>query len=131
MRKSILVIVLAMMSLAMNAQTNSVSAYLANYKNFVTSVQKMKSIDNDEYLKLDSMYEALTTQYHDTYKAKMTDDQISTYMKYRTSYKKYLTARRAASLTTNVDTVGHKVTKAVKRTGSKVSGFIKGVFNKK
>lgn len=120
-----------MMSLVMNAQTNSVSAYLANYKNFVTSVQKMKSIDNDEYLKLDSMYEALTTQYHDTYKAKMTDDQISTYMKYRTSYKKYLTARRAASLTTNVDTVGHKVTKAVKRTGSKVSGFIKGVFNKK
>ena len=101
------------MSLAMNAQTNSVSAYLANYKNFVTSVQKMKSIDNDEYLKLDSMYEA-DTQYHDTYKAKMTDDQISTYMKYRTSYKKYLTARRRFSHNERGHR-GSKVTKAVKR----------------
>lgn len=119
------------MSIAMQAQTGSVSEYLARYNSFVASVEKMKTIDNDEYLKLDSAYEALTSEYHDTYKAKMTNSQVSTYMKYRTRYKRLLTARRAAVVTNNLDTVGNKVTKSVKRTGSKVSGFIKGVFNKK
>lgn len=130
MKKSIMIIGLSIMCLTLSAQTGTVSSYLAKYKGFVDNVDKMKAISNDEYQTVDSTYEALTSEYHDTYKAKMTNSQISTYMQYRTRYKKLLTVKRSAELTNNLDTVGNSVTKTVKRTGSKVSGFIKGVFKK-
>ena len=130
MKNGILVIGLSLLCITMQAQTGSVNAYLVKYKNFVESLEKMKTINNDEYLILDSTYEALTDEYHDMYKVKMTNSQISTYMQYRTKYKKLLTVRRTAVLSNSLDTVGNTVKKAVRRTGSKVSGFIKGVIKK-
>jgi hypothetical protein len=61
----------------------------------------------------------------------MTDDQLSKYTELRTRYQKKVLDRTAGKVGEKIDSVGQNVIKGVKKTGSKVGGFLKGIFNKK
>jgi hypothetical protein len=61
----------------------------------------------------------------------MTDEQLSKYTELRTRYQKKVVDRTASKVGEKIDSVGQKVIKGVKKTGSKVSGFLKGIFSKK
>ena len=97
----------------------------------VTKTGRKRTITDENYEVYSAKYDELTAEYHETYKAMMTDEQISKYTELRTRYQKKVVGRTASKVGEKVDSVGQKVIKGVKKTGSKVSGFLKGIFGKK
>ena len=118
----------ALCSVTVSAQR--VDVYLSRYKRFLNGVESLKSVTPHDYQRIDSVYEILTDEYHTTYKAKMTNEQLSTYTAYRIRYKKKMAFLESKKLTEAVDTTGNVITKAVRKSGAKVSGFLKGLFGK-
>lgn len=118
----------ALCSVTVSAQR--VDVYLSRYKRFLNGVESLKSVTPHDYQHIDSVYEILTDEYHTTYKVKMTNEQLSTYTAYRIRYKKKMAFLESKKLTEAVDTTGNVITKAVRKSGAKVSGFLKGLFGK-
>ena len=131
MKKLIMITGLLLMCLSGRAQTNGTEEFLDRYQALVVMVESEEVISDDEYKVFSAKFEELTGEYHDTYKALMTDDQISKYTELRTRYQKKVLDRTAGKVGEKIDSVGQNVIKGVKKTGSKVSGFLKGIFNKK
>lgn len=131
MKKLIMIAGLLLMCLSGRAQTNGTEEFLDRYQALVVMVESEEVISDDEYKVFSAKFEELTGEYHDTYKALMTDDQISKYTELRTRYQKKVLDRTAGKVGEKIDSVGQNVIKGVKKTGSKVSGFLKGIFNKK
>ena len=124
MKKGLIVLGLLMMCLTGWAQESKVDSFLERYHALVVMVEAEKTITDENY-------EVYSAKYHETYKAMMTDEQISKYTELRTRYQKKVVGRTASKVGEKVDSVGQKVIKGVKKTGSKVSGFLKGIFGKK
>ena len=118
----------ALCSVTVSAQR--IDVYLSRYKRFLNGVESLKSVTPHDYQRIDSVYEILTDEYHTTYKVKMTNEQLSTYTAYRIRYKKKMAFLESKKLTEAVDTTGNVITKAVRKSGAKVSGFLKGLFGK-
>lgn len=131
MKKLIMITGLLLMCLSGRAQSNGTEEFLDRYQALVVMVESEEVISDDEYKVFSAKFEELTGEYHDTYKALMTDDQISKYTELRTRYQKKVLDRTAGKVGEKIDSVGQNVIKGVKKTGSKVSGFLKGIFNKK
>ncbi|MBR5038951.1 MAG: hypothetical protein IKX65_09555 [Prevotella sp.] len=131
MKKLIMITGLLLMCLSGRAQTNGTEEFLDRYQALVVMVESEEVISDEEYKVFSAKFEELTGEYHDTYKALMTDDQISKYTELRTRYQKKVLDRTAGKVGEKIDSVGQNVIKGVKKTGSKVSGFLKGIFNKK
>ena len=131
MKKLIMIAGLLLMCLSGRAQSNGTEEFLDRYQALVVMVESEEVISDDEYKVFSAKFEELTGEYHDTYKALMTDDQISKYTELRTRYQKKVLDRTAGKVGEKIDSVGQNVIKGVKKTGSKVSGFLKGIFNKK
>lgn len=112
--------------LASHAQ--DAASFVTQYKLFVTGVEKMDSMDAEDKAVIDSVYDNYTEKYHSTYKAKMTSNEIGTYTEYRTRYLKKMAALSTGKWQNHADKVGKKVKDAFKKTDSKVSGFVKGLF---
>jgi hypothetical protein len=131
MKKTLIVSGLLMMCLTGWAQKGEVDHFLERYQAFVVMVEAEKTITDEDYTLFSTKYDQLTTEYHETYKAMMTDEQLSKYTELRTRYQKKVVDRTASKVGDKIDSVGQKVIKGVKKTGSKVSGFLKGIFSKK
>ncbi|MBR5928771.1 MAG: hypothetical protein IKZ93_02135 [Prevotella sp.] len=131
MKKLIMIAGLLLMCLSGRAQSNGTEEFLDRYQALVVMVESEEVISDEEYKVFSAKFEELTGEYHDTYKALMTDDQISKYTELRTRYQKKVLDRTAGKVGEKIDSVGQNVIKGVKKTGSKVSGFLKGIFNKK
>ena len=131
MKKLMMIAGLLLICLSGRAQTNGTEEFLDRYQALVVMVESEEVISDEEYKVFSAKFEELTGEYHDTYKALMTDDQISKYTELRTRYQKKVLDRTAGKVGEKIDSVGQNVIKGVKKTGSKVSGFLKGIFNKK
>lgn len=131
MKKLMMIAGLLLMCLSGRAQSNGTEEFLDRYQALVVMVESEEVISDEEYKVFSAKFEELTSEYHDTYKALMTDDQISKYTELRTRYQKKVLDRTAGKVGEKIDSVGQNVIKGVKKTGSKVSGFLKGIFNKK
>lgn len=131
MKKLMMITGLLLMCLSGRAQSNGTEEFLDRYQALVVMVESEEVISDEEYKVFSAKFEQLTSEYHDTYKALMTDDQISKYTELRTRYQKKVLDRTAGKVGEKIDSVGQNVIKGVKKTGSKVSGFLKGIFNKK
>lgn len=131
MKKLMMITGLLLMCLSGRAQSNGTEEFLDRYQALVVMVESEEVISDEEYKVFSAKFEELTGEYHDTYKALMTDDQISKYTELRTRYQKKVLDRTAGKVGEKIDSVGQNVIKGVKKTGSKVSGFLKGIFNKK
>jgi hypothetical protein len=94
-------------------------------------VESEETISDEEYKVYSAKFDQLTNEYHETYKALMNDDQLSKYTELRTRYQKRFVDRTATKVGEKLDSVGQNVIKGVKKTGSKVSGFLKGIFSRK
>lgn len=133
MKKLLLLTII--LALPLLAQGQNVDTFLQRYKTFVTSTTKKKNLTEAEAAVADSTFDALTQEYHDTYKPLMNSDQIATYTEYRTRYVRRRfgrsTSKTADNVGEHIDTIGHKVVKGTKKVGAKVSGFVKGVFTNK
>ena len=129
--KRLVLVTLWMALCAINISAQKADDFLSRYKRFLNGVESLKSVTPHDYQRIDSVYEMLTDEYHTTYKAKMTNNQLSTYTAYRTRYKKKMAFLESKKLTEAVDTTGNVITKAVKKSSAKVSGFLKGLFGKK
>ena len=115
-------------SLNLHAQTDDVGAYLGRYKALVADVWAKDSVTEAEHRAFTLRYDSLTTEYHQKYKAMMNESQLSQYTEYRTRYHKRFARQRANEIGEQIDSVGFKVFEGVKKTSSKVGGFLKGVF---
>lgn len=131
MKKLMIISVLLLMCLSGRAQTNGTEEFLDRYTALVVMVESEDVISDEEYKVFSAKYEELTSEYHETYKALMTDDQLSKYTELRTRYHKKVANRTVEKVGEKIDSVGQNVIKGVKKTGSKVSGFLKGIFNRK
>ena len=116
--------------LSVHAQDDSVDAFLGKYKALVSDVWAKDSVTEAEQRAFTLRYDSLTAQYHEKYKAMMNDQQMSRYTEYRTRYHKRFARQRANELGQQIDSVGDKVFKGVKKTSVKVGGFLKGIFRK-
>jgi len=130
MKRILFAIVMVIMGMQIHAQDETVSQYLARYKAFITEIEAMDSLRSGDYQRLDSVYNEFTNLYHSTYKEQMTDTQITTYTKYRTQYKKAIALKGSKNVTKHIDNAAETGVKAVKKAGSKVKGFLKGLFGK-
>lgn len=131
MKKLMMISGLLLMCLSGRAQSNGTEEFLDRYQALVVMVESEDVISDEEYKVFSAKFEELTSEYHDTYKPLMTDDQLSKYTELRTRYQKKVVDRTAGKVGEKIDSVGQNVIKGVKKTGSKVSGFLKGIFNKK
>lgn len=131
MKKLMMIIGLLLMCLSGRAQSNGTEEFLDRYQALVVMVESEEVISDEEYNVFSAKFDQLTSEYHDTYKPLMTDDQLSKYTELRTRYQKKVLDRTAGKVGEKIDSVGQNVIKGVKKTGSKVSGFLKGIFNKK
>jgi hypothetical protein len=122
---------LLLMCLSGRAQSNGTEEFLDRYQALVVMVESEEVISDEEYNVFSAKFDQLTSEYHETYKPLMTDDQLSKYTELRTRYQKKVLDRTAGKVGEKIDSVGQNVIKGVKKTGSKVSGFLKGIFNKK
>lgn len=131
MKKLMMITGLLLMCLSGRAQSNGTEEFLDRYQALVVMVESEDVISDEEYNVFSAKFDQLTSEYHDTYKPLMTDDQLSKYTELRTRYQKKVLDRTAGKVGEKIDSVGQNVIKGVKKTGSKVSGFLKGIFNKK
>ena len=131
MKKLMMINGLLLMCLSGRAQSNGTEEFLDRYQALVVMVESEEVISDEEYNVFSAKFDQLTSEYHDTYKPLMTDDQLSKYTELRTRYQKKVLDRTAGKVGEKIDSVGQNVIKGVKKTGSKVSGFLKGIFNKK
>ena len=131
MKKLMMMTGLLLMCLSGRAQSNGTEEFLDRYQALVVMVESEEVISDEEYNVFSAKFDQLTSEYHDTYKPLMTDDQLSKYTELRTRYQKKVLDRTAGKVGEKIDSVGQNVIKGVKKTGSKVSGFLKGIFNKK
>lgn len=131
MKKLMMITGLLLMCLSGRAQSNGTEEFLDRYQALVVMVESEEVISDEEYNVFSAKFDQLTSEYHDTYKPLMTDDQLSKYTELRTRYQKKVLDRTAGKVGEKIDSVGQNVIKGVKKTGSKVSGFLKGIFNKK
>lgn len=131
MKKLMMISGLLLMCLSGRAQSNGTEEFLDRYQALVVMVESEDVISDEEYKVFSSKFEQLTSEYHDTYKPLLTDDQLSKYTELRTRYQKKVVDRTAGKVGEKIDSVGQNVIKGVKKTGSKVSGFLKGIFSKK
>lgn len=131
MKKIIVIqLLLTLGVLSMHAQRDSVDVFLDKYKALVTDVWAKDSVTEAEQQAFTARYDDLTAQYHQKYKAVMTDPQMSRYTEYRTRYHKRFARQRANEIGEQIDSVGFKVFEGVKKTSVKVGGFLKGIFKK-
>lgn len=130
--KKMMIAGILMLLCLMPAQAQTAKDFLKKYGEFVEQVNKKKEIKEMEVAALDSTFNKFTQEYHNTYKAKMTNEEVETYTKYRTTYLKKMavfhTRKVADMVAEQADTVGRKVLKGAKKVGAKVGGFIKGVL---
>ena len=131
MKKLMMITGLLLMCLSGRAQSNGTEEFLDRYQALVVMVESEDVISDEEYKVFSAKFDQLTSEYHETYKPLMTDDQLSKYTELRTRYQKKVLDRTAGKVGEKIDSVGQNVIKGVKKTGSKVSGFLKGIFNKK
>lgn len=129
MKKGFLIMLVATFC-AVGARAQDVSSYLNDYGKFVSKVTNMAKISDVDRQPLDSAFEKFTAEYHDTYKVKMTNSQIAKYMELRTRYKRKMAIVGSGKVTDKIDSVGNKAVNGIKRTGSKISGAVKGLFGK-
>ena len=131
MKKKMMISMLLLMCLTGWAQESGVDSFLERYQALVVMVEAEDVISDDEYKVFSEKYDQMKHEYHHQYKEQMTDDQLSRYAELRTRYQKKVVDRTATKVGEKIDSVGQKVIKGVKKTGSKVGGFIKGLFGKK
>ena len=117
-----------------NAATDSVTIFLNNFKTFVSEIQVNDSTTDKQYEELDLRYKNFNKLYTEKFKKQMTNDQISYFTKYKTRYKvkvlDHKVGKKTGKLSQKADTIGQKMGEGLKKAGSEIGGFVKGIFSK-
>ena len=79
-----LILAAAALMLSVGAQAQSAQTFVNRYKQFVNQAWLDKDPSDRLIAYNDSVFDAMTIQYHSTYKPLMTSDQIEDYTEYRT-----------------------------------------------
>ena len=134
---SLLLMLCSMGAFAQNkatAATDSVTIFLNNFKTFVSEIQVNDSTTDKQYEELDLRYKNFNKLYTEKYKKQMTNDQISDFTKYKTRYKvkvlDHKVGKKTGKLSQKADTIGQKMGEGLKKAGSEIGGFVKGIFSK-
>lgn len=115
---------------ACQMQAQDTKTFLKEYKQFVEQLEQKDSLTAQEYAVADSTYGVFQEKYHNGLKEKMTNDEVSEYMEYRTRYNRKVIGRKSGKVIQKIDSVGNVVGKNIQRSASKVGGFVKGLFKK-
>ncbi len=117
-----------------DAASDSVKIFLGNFTKFVSQIEVNDSTTEEEYEELDLRYKNFNKLYTGKFKKQMTNEQISTFTKYKTRYKMkvldHKLDKKTGRLSQKADTIGHKMGKSLKKAGSEIGGFVKGLFSK-
>ena len=128
MKKLVLTTLLLLAMTAVQAQ--SVETFLNRYKSLVEAVEQSDSISDAQRENFDTVFKELTSEYHDTYKEKMNNDELEQYMEYRTRYRRHFAREKAEVLGERIDSAGVHAWRGMKKAGSKASGVLKGIFRR-
>lgn len=116
------------------AKTDSVNIFLDNFKKFVTNLQVTDSTTAEQFNEYDLRYKNFNKLYTEKYKKQMTNQQISNFTQYRTRYRMKVldhnVDQKTGKLSQKADTLGQKVGEGLKKAGSEIEGFVKGIFKK-
>ncbi len=125
-----IVLTVAMLCAMTAAKAQNVETFLNRYKQLVETVESRDSIGGEEKKAFKETYDKLTTEYHDTYKEKMNNDELELYMEYRTRYRRRFARDKAELIGERIDSAGVHAWRGVKKAGSKASGVLKGIFKR-
>lgn len=124
------ILLVAALVCACQMQAQDTKTFLKEYKQFVEQLEQKDSLTAQEYAVADSTYGTFQKKYHNGLKEKMTNDEVSEYMEYRTRYNRKVIGRKSDKVIQKIDSVGNVVGKNIQRSASKVGGFVKGLFKK-
>ena len=114
--------------------TDSVTIFINNFKTFVSKIQVNDSTTEKQYEELELRYKNFNKLYSEKFKKQMTNDQISDFTKYKTRYKvkvlDHKVGQKTGKLSPKADTIGQKMGEGLKKAGSEIGGFVKGIFSK-
>ena len=117
-----------------DAASDSVKVFLGNFTKFVSQIEVNDSTTEEEYEELNLRYKNFNKLYTGKFKKQMTNEQISTFTKYKTRYKMkvldHKLDKKTGRLSQKADTIGHKMGEGLKKAGSEIGGFVKGLFSK-
>lgn len=114
--------------------TDSVTIFINNFKTFVNKIQVNDSTTEKQYEELELRYKNFNKLYSEKFKKQMTNDQISEFTKYKTRYNvkvlDHKVGKKTGKLSQKADTLGQKMGEGLKKAGSEIEGFVKGLFSK-
>lgn len=128
-----LILAAAALMLSVGAQAQSAQTFVNRYKQFVNQAWLDKDPSDRLIAYNDSVFDAMTIQYHSTYKPLMTSDQIEDYTEYRTRYLRQRASRKATrtgnKVADSASEAGEQVQSSGSKVGAKVNGFFRGLFS--
>jgi len=127
MKKILITITLCILGLSMNAQTANNQQFIKRYNKLVDRVQVKYAENADSVAAWKAERKAIQVLYKEKYRDSFSDDELEEYSSLNAQYRSKMTEMKLNDLGERVDSIGSKVSKNVKRTGKKISGFITGL----
>jgi hypothetical protein len=112
------------------SKAQDVKVFLGDFEIFVDSFVKTDSLTAVQLDSIRTRYSSYTEKYLNTYKAQMDNKQLGDYSQMKARYNKKMASYNTGKVVNKVDSAASRVGKAIKRTGSQVSGYVRGTFKK-
>lgn len=112
------------------SKAQDVKVFLGDFETFVDSFVKTDSLTAVQLDSVRTRYGTYTEKYSNTYKAQMDNQQLGDYSQMRARYSKKMASYNAGKIITKMDSAAVRMGRKLKRTGSQVSGYMRGTFKK-
>ena len=129
MKKTLTIIMMFALCIGASAQTSTTAnkKFLKRCEALVTRIDDRYAQNADSVAAWKAERKNIQTLYKERYKSAFSDDELEEYSKITTQYKTKMTDLKLDNLGEKLDTIGSKMSRSMKRTGKKVSGFFKGL----
>lgn len=123
---SIILMATCTLSSAQSAKTAN-EKFLDRFSKLITRIDSKYADNADSVEVWKAERKSIQILYKERYKEKFTDEELEKYANLNGRYRSKMTELHLSDLSEKMDTLGSKIDRGVRRTGKKISGFIKGM----
>lgn len=129
MKRTFAIMMMCIACLTISAQTSDAAnkKFMKRFESLIERMNKYEGENEDSIAAWKSERSKIATLYKERYRASFSDEQLEDYASLTAQYKSRMTELRLGGLSEEMDSLGSRVGRGVRRAGKKVSGFIDGV----
>lgn len=129
MKNYFVIFLMCFASLSMSAQNqgNSNDKFMKRFANLIERMNKFEGESEDSIAIWKNERNKIAVLYKERYRESLDDDQLQEYASLAAQYKSRMTEIKLGDFNEEMDSLGTRVSRGLRRAGKKVSGFIEGV----